>query len=199
MKQLLLFVTLSLSFNVQADLLDIDPVSLCTLFEHEGVFTTKYGVGSNPKGKLCYIPRNRSAHKNNGYLLSYRVLGHFRWTDLTGKVFISIKGDESKIQADNMLAKYKRMVFSLIDKVTSNINKKKIKQIVNDITTKRSTSQSVEAMLISSYISRKEYNGKVFVEYRIDISNQCSYHPSDPEREGCIADRIKESITGKKL
>jgi len=199
MKYFLLFVTLSLSLNTQADLLEIDPVSLCTLFNHEDVITTKYEADFYSKEKICYIPQNRPAFKKNGYVLSYRVLGHFRWTDLTGKVFISIKGDESRMLADNMPAKYKRMVFALIDKVTVNTSKKEITQIVKAITTKRSTYQSVEAMSVSSYISRKEYGGQVQAEYRIDISNQCLYHPTEPGRDKCIADRIKESITGVKL
>lgn len=199
MKYFLLFVTLSLSLNTQADLLEVDPVSLCTLFNHEDVITTKYEADFYSKEKICYIPRNHAADKKRGYQFLYRVLGHFRWTDLTGKVFISIKGDESKMRADNMPAKYKRMVYALIDKVTVNTSKKKITQIVKAITTKRSTYQSVEAMSVSSYISREEYEGQVHAEYRIDISDQCVYHPTDPGRDKCIADRIKESTTGVKL
>lgn len=199
MKYFLLFVTLSLSLNTQADLLDIDPVSLCTLFNHEDVITTKFESDSYTKDKSCYIPRHRKAFKKNGYVLGYRVLGDYRWTDLTSKVFISIQGEESRMQSDNMPAKYKRMVFALIDKVTMNTSKKKITQIVKAVTTKRSTYQSVEEMIISSYITRKGYGGRFQVEYRIDISNQCLYHPTKVERDKCIANRIKESITGLKL
>ncbi len=92
MKVLCLMTTLLYSNNLCADLFDLDPVTLCNLFNDEGVITTEYGPGSDPNGKLCYTQTDDEEWQNKGYRLDYRVLGHWKWTELTGKAYISIEG-----------------------------------------------------------------------------------------------------------
>jgi hypothetical protein len=196
MKCLILIATLLYSNILCADLFDVDPVKLCTLFNDEGVKTTEYGPGSNPNGKLCYTQIDDKEWENQGYRLDYRVLGYWKWTELTGNAFISIKGLESRIIEDDVLSKYKRMVYMLIKNVTMNVDEDKLSKITNAIITEDRTSQSIDAISIYSYVTRKVYSDRVMIKYRVNIYNQCMYHPNDTTgvRAKCIASYREKEI-----
>ena len=196
MKIYILIVTLLYSNILCADLFDIDPVKLCTLFNDVGVITTEYGPGSDPNGKLCYTQIDDKEWKNIGYRLDYRVLGYWKWTELTGNAFISIEGLESRIIEDDVLSKYKQMVYTLINNVTRNFDEEKLSRITNAITTQNHTSQSIDAIFIYSHVTRKTYGDKVMIEYRVDINNHCMYHPNDQSggRDKCITSYREKEI-----
>jgi len=196
MKYLILISTLLYSNILYADLFDIDPVKLCTLFQDEGVVTTDYGPGSDPNGKLCYTQIDDEEWKNKGYRLDYRVLGYWKWTELTGNAFISIEGLKSRIIEDNVLSKYKRMVYMLINNVAMNVDKDKLSKITNTIITENRTSQSIDAISIRSYITRKVYADRVWIKYRVNVNNQCMYHPNDTTgvRTKCITSYREKEI-----
>ncbi len=196
MKYLILIATLLYSNILYADLFDIDPVKLCTLFQDEGVVTTEYGPGSDPNGKLCYTQIDHKEWKNKGYRLDYRVLGYWKWTELTGNAFISIEGLESRIIEDDVLSKYKRMVYMLINNVAMNVDEDKLSKITNAIITENQTSQSIDAISIRSYITRKVYADRVWIKYRVNVNNQCMYRPNDTTgvRAKCIASYREKEI-----
>ncbi len=196
MKILILIVMFSYSNILYADLLDVDPVMLCNLFNDEGVVTTEYGPGSDPNGKLCYTQIDQEEWKSRGYRLDYRVLGHWKWTELTGKTFISIDGLESRINEDDVLSKYERMVYKLIKNVTKNVDEDKLSKLTNAIMSEDRTSQSIDAILIYSYINRKVHADGVTIKYRVNIDNQCLYHPNDTTglRAKCIASYKEKEI-----
>ena len=196
MKYLNLIATLLYSNILYADLFDIDPVKLCNLFNDEGVITTDYGPGSDPNGKLCYTQIDDEEWKNKGYRLDYRVLGYWKWTELTGNAYISIEGLESRIIEDNVLSKYKRMVYMLINNVAMNVDEDKLSKITNAIITENRTSQSIDAISIYSYITRKVYADRVWIKYRVNVNNQCMYHPNDTTgvRAKCIASYREKEI-----
>jgi len=194
MKYILLLVLLLCSKNAHSDLFDIDPELLCTLFIDEGVATSKFSPDPYSKRKLCYTSISDKEWVTNGYRLDYRVLEHWKWPGLTGNTFISINGLEFRILKDDVLSKYSRMVYSLLDSVTSDTDEVKLKKITNLITTQSRSSQSIEGILISSSISRGYDGDKILIKYRVDLSNHCFYHPTDPGRDKCIATyREKES------
>ena len=187
MKNILLLILLLSSNIVFADLLDVDPKLLCNLFKDVNVMTSEFSPDPYSRRKLCYTSISDKDWMSKGYRLDYRVLEHWKWQGLTGKVFISIKGLESNIIKDGIPSKYKRMVYALIKNVTRDIDEEKILKITNAITTKTSNSLSIEAMLVSSYIERKNDGNKVIIKYRVDIKNHCFFHPSDSGRDKCIA------------
>jgi len=196
MKYLILIAALLVSNIAYADLFDVDPAELCTLFNDEGILTTEYGPGSDPNGKLCYTPIDHEDWKNTGYLLEYRVLGYWKWPELTGNAYISIEGLESRIIEDDVLSKYKRLVYVLLKNVISNVDEDKLLEITNAIITTNQTSQSIDAISIRSYITRKVHAGRERIKYRVNINNQCMYHPNDTTgiRAKCIASHRETEI-----
>ena len=180
MKCLILITALLFLRIAHADLFAVNTVELCSLFVDEGIVPTEYGPGSNPNGKLCYTPVDHEEWKNTGYLISYRVIGHWKWTELTSNAYISFEGLESRIVEDDVLSKYKRMVYLLLKRAARNTGEDKLSEITDAIVSENQTSQSIEAISIRSYISRKIHAGQERVEYRVNIHNQCMYHPSGP-------------------
>ena len=189
MKYLILIAILLYSNILYADLFDADPVKLCTLFNDEGVITTDYGPVSDSNGKLCYTQIDDKEWKDKGYRLDYRVLGYWKWTELTGNAFISVEGLESRIIEDDVLSKYKRMVYKLMNNVAMNVGEDKLSKITNAIIIENETRQNIDAISITSYVTRKIYTDRVMIKYRVNINNQCMYHPNDTTgfRTKCLA------------
>lgn len=194
MKYILLLISLLISKFAYSDLFDTDPELLCNLFKDEGVTTSKFSPDPYSKRKLCYTSISDKEWVTKGYRLDYRVLEHWKWRGLTGKAFISIEGLESRIVKDDVLSKYKRMVYTLLNNVTRDTDEGTVRKITNAITTQTSSSQSIEAIHISSSISRRDDGDEFLIKYRVDLSNHCFYHPTDPGRDKCIATYREKEI-----
>lgn len=156
MKYIFLLVLLLSSTIAHSDLFDIDPALLCALFKDEGVVTSKFSPDPNSKRKLCYTSISDKEWVTNGYRLDYRVLEHWKWRGITGNAFISIKGLESVILKDEVLSKYNRIVYSLLNNVSRDTDDGKLKKITNLITTQARSSQSIEAYLFPVLLAGRD-------------------------------------------